>query len=384
MRMWKKTYSILIQIICICFILGRVWGAEGWPDYDTSTDEMLKLILTEDYNVRNDAVNLLARRDDPAVVPKLTRMITKSKDPRTRLFAAEVLSKMPSRPVAPELLKVFAEPEIKAPCHLVAHILGRSGDRRVIPELAKYLDHPNWRKRCQAAWALGLLKDRRGLRTLIQIYRSTGNKLEHTTGQLARRELIDGRKCADGLMGEVGDKRAFSILKEAIRDDYLDEEAAAAFGKLGDKRAVPILIEAQKNKYIDMNWIGYGLVLLEEETGWEILVNQLRDKRWGRRRHAIEYMETLTDKRAVPHLISVLQNDTHANVRASAARALGTIGDAAALPALTDVLTDEEQTEWGPLEKVRDAAAYAIHKIKREIRRRKQVKVISSGNSGLN
>ena len=372
MRTRKKTFSILIQIICICFVLGCAWGAEGWPDYDTSTDELLKLILTEDYNVRNDAVNFLARRDDPSAVPKLIKMITKSKDTRTRLFAAEVLMKMPSRLAAPELLEVFAEPEIKAPCHLVAHILGRSGDRRVIPELAKYLDHPNWRKRCQAAWALGLLKDRRGLLTLIQVYRITGNKLEHTTGQLARRELIDGRECAVRLMGEVGDKRAFSVLKEAIRDDYLNEVAAAAFGKLGDKRAVPILIEAQKNKTINMNWIGYGLVLLEEERGWEILVKQLKDTRWGHRRHTIEFMESLKDKRAVPHLISVLKNDTHANVRASAARALGTIGDASALSALTDALADDEQTEWGPLEEVQDAAAYAIHKIKREIRRRKE------------
>ena len=369
----KMTYSIFIQIICICFLLGSVWGAEGWPDYDTSTEELLKLILAQDYNVRRDAVNFLARRDDPEAAPKLIRMVRQTKDYRARLFAAEVLMKMPSRPVAPELLEAFAESEEKAPCHLIAHILGRSGDRRVIPELAKYLDHPNWRKRCQAAWAFGLLKDRQGLRTLIQVYRITGNKLEHTTGQLARRELIEGRSCAVRLMGEVGDKRVFSVLKEAIRDDYLDEIAARAFGELGDKRAVPILIEAQKNKTIDMNWIGYGLVLLEEETGWDLLVKQLEDTSWVHRRHTIEFMESLKDKRAIPHLISVLKNDNHANVRAFAARALGTLGDASALAALTEALADEEQTEWGPLEVVRDSAAYAIHKIERERRRMKEV-----------
>lgn len=69
----------------------------------------------------------------------------------------------------------------------------------------------------------------------------------------------------------------------------------------------------------------------------------LRDESVPVRATAAKALGRVGDPAAVPALIKALTDGTQ--VRAHAARALGAIGDPAAVPALTKVLTDEH---WWP------------------------------------
>jgi HEAT repeat protein len=79
-----------------------------------------------------------------------------------------------------------------------------------------------------------------------------------------------------------------------------------------------------------------AFAMLEEEC----VANAL----WTNRRYAVDLLGTTRNPLAVPILAKCLR-DEHPNVRVSAARALGEIGDPAALPALQQALGDHEATQ---------------------------------------
>ncbi len=247
-----------------------------------------------------------------------------------------------------------------------AGALGEIGDARAVEPLIKALkDEPDfWRTPIDSlvrigAPAVGPLID------ALQDGRHFAELALLRIGAAAVGPLIDALKNQDHdrradaawILGRIGGPKAVGPLVGALEDRNarVRAEAAMALGNMGNAMAVPPLIEALRNtdSYVSSRAAWHlgnlgdpravsPLIEVLEETDW-------RD--WRVRREAARALGKLGHPRAVGALAALL-NDRDEDVRAHAVRALGNMGEAAALP-LTVALRDE-------IVRIRKAAAEAL------------------------
>lgn len=165
--------------------------------------------------------------------------------------------------------------------------------------------------RGQACKILGLIKDKRAVEPMIELY----NRGE------ARKDVVWS-------LGVIGDKRAFDVLMDGLKngDNILKSYCVIALGGIKDERAVPILIE----------------MLEAEEEIW------VSDAYGGLNPAIMITLGDIGDPRAVPVLKKMLnQEDNYYQYQA--AKALGNIGDK---DALEDLISLAEQGELEALKAI--------------------------------
>lgn len=157
------------------------------------------------------------------------------------------------------------------------------------------------------------------------------------------------------------DVRAAAALAEALHSgDHSDQRAAAgALWEIGDSDngamldAMMRLPENQREAVANaLYWIGWSPDDPRNAVGYYLMTHQWKDC-------------IAMGSAAVPALIDALY-DWDGAIRRGAAWALGEIGDAAAVPALTERLADEEGGMFGVGDRVCDVAAEALAKINTE------------------
>ena len=132
------------------------------------------------------------------------------------------------------------------------------------------------------------------------------------TGLLADETAAPAHRIeAARLLGELGDASARAALLAALPDETVSEEAAVALATIGDRRAVPHLLR-----------------VLEGDTSL-------------RRRAAIA-VGRLGDSRAVPALTEILESDAPYRAKRDAIGALYRLRDARAVPALLAATLDSQ------------------------------------------
>jgi len=267
-----------------------------------------------------------------------------------------------------ELVKAFSSAEFFWKQREVAQELVASGDTTIISKMEKYLYTDDRRRRCNAAFVLAGLGDKRGVAIII-------DELEDTTTRPTDMIRSDGTSYPEGqikadryyaafLLGELGNKQAVPALIKALKVETINYRAAISLGEIGDKSAIPALRTMANDFPKERLWAGYGLAALGEQEGFDILREiAINDPLWTERRHAIRALGELGDSKDVPTLLTALK-DLHVNVRVSAVRALGAIGDPAALPGLTEALKDKQVTEINAPTSVDKEAQKAIKAIK--------------------
>ncbi|MBN1401303.1 MAG: HEAT repeat domain-containing protein [Anaerolineae bacterium] len=245
----------------------------------------------------------------------------------------------------------------------VAETMGLWRDEAVTPWLVQALEEDEEPTvRATAALALGKVKDREAVEALISA--------------LADVSVWVRRAAADAL-GTIGDPRAVPALREAlgaleasIRDHEVQRQATAfsATGEAVDEQDLPPGDDA----------VGSDSSHHEEQVQFTpamfraSLITALGNMRTARARSLlIRYTE-----------------DPEPEVRWRAARGLGQIGDASAVPALRQLLTDEasffgrsisqvatlaieaiEKDERGPLSLIRKGFFYLWHALRRRLGR---------------
>ena len=131
------------------------------------------------------------------------------------------------------------------------------------------------------------------------------------------------------------------LLVKALNDENASVRrgAAKALGKIGDPVAVPVLREALQDRSV-VQEAAIALTQIDAPEALQILISALSDTDSTVRDHASDALADMNPppKDAAPALIAVL-NDTEPWVSRHAARALGKIGDPAAVPMLRKNLT---------------------------------------------
>ena len=144
----------------------------------------------------------------------------------------------------------------------------------------------------------------------------------------------------------LGDKRAFSPLLEAFKNDkniYVRGSAACGLGALGDKKRVfPILIKALKTEKKLQNDIILALGELGDKRATLPLISLLKTASKSMTRiRIIMSLGRLKDSRAIPVLSNELKNGYTKYIRNQAAMALGMLHTSAAITALSSSLKDD-------------------------------------------
>ena len=168
------------------------------------------------------------------------------------------------------------------------------------------------------------------------------------------------------VLGDHGDPRAVEALGEALGDPDagVRQQATIALSKLGAP-ALDALVAALRDPDKDVRqFAAKALGQVGDPRGAAGLVIALRDIHLDVRSQAAFALSRIGAP-AVETLVNALQ-DADPNVRANAARILGQIGDARALPALERVAQSDRGTAriTGSLVNVAEAARQAVERIK--------------------
>jgi len=206
--------------------------------------------------------------------------------------------------------------------------------------LCTALNHKRPCVRCEAAWALGEIRDPLAAEALIgalkdehlgvrrNAVRALGNMKVLQAVQPVIRALNDEnwsvRENAAHALGKIKDATAVKGLTAALKDKkaVVREQAAWALGEIKDIRATESLIAAlgDSNQNVRYN-AAWALGVIRHPRGVAALMHALKDEHWSVRACAARALGNIRDPRAVQSLIDVLK-DTNFDVRRAAASAL--------------------------------------------------------------
>ena len=161
------------------------------------------------------------------------------------------------------------------------------------------------------------------------------------------------RSAAEAL--SAGDERAVYPLIKALRDDNLGVQDAATHSLIAIKNEVTayMMLPLMREDAFLRNT---ALIILKEMGAFTIplLPVLLRDKDDDVRKFALDLIFDIRYCTYPDLLVEVLKNDPNANVRASAAKALGVLNYRAAIPQLIEALKDDEWVCFAAIEALTD------------------------------
>jgi len=246
---------------------------------------------------------------------------------------------------ASELLRAFSNVEFFWQQKDIAEEMIRLGDKSVIAGVAPFLTSKSRCERCNAGLVLAGLGDNRGAAIILGEFHDKGarpTELRRSDNKPdPKSQIAQDRYYAALLLGRLRERSAVSALIDALKDETINDRAAISLGEIGDRSAVPALLAMSHESPKSRLWAGYGLAQLGEQAGFDILVETLPDSSWVQRRHAVEALGTIGERRMAPYLVKALQ-DERVEVRISAAVSLGKLGDLSALAPLQQSLQVSE------------------------------------------
>ena len=225
----------------------------------------------------------------------------------------------------PELVKNFMDKNNDAEFrYLCMESFYGPKDSIVVEPLITVMMDSTDRLRGQACKILGVIRDKRAVEPMIELY---------WKGQM--------RKDVVWSLGAIGDKRAFDVLMDGLKngDNKLKFHCIRSFEYLKDKRAVPVLIKMlQSKKEIDVPslgvksikpYIALALGNIGDERAVPVLKKMLKHKDSYYRHTAAVALGKIRDKRALDALISLAEKG-----ELDAIKAIGKIGGDRAIEAL--------------------------------------------------
>ncbi len=250
----------------------------------------------------------------------------------------------------PELIAQFEAAKYAWQQGKIASQLIIRGDLSVLARMEELSRVEDRKRRCNAAFVLDGLGDKRGLAILIAEVRDTKPRAinaDEVRGKPSMaHQIISDRYCAAQLLGEIGREDAIPPLVELLKDEQLAYVAAASLSKLGVRTAIPDIHEMANRFPQHRVEAAAALAALGDARGLEMLVEFLDSELdYSLRCRALYAMQVSGSVKQQPVILKALE-DPHANVRVSAARALKEVGDSQALPLLRKAATDKTVPPW--------------------------------------
>lgn len=320
-------------------------------------EELTKLLMDEDEQVRLAAAIALARLGEPAL-PALLKAFRKANEQASRnpnqpfhFLPGQVLRN--HREAVLFVLRYWASSSATAP--MVAKLLGdndpqvvgvaqdalRQGGGTAMKAVLPYLNDSRRPVRVAALGVLGAYGD-----AAIDVLRRF--VLENGSKKVKTLEDVEIRQMAVYALGSTRSDRALPILQEALKDPQLAPVAWQAIGNLQTKAARQFLLDRARQFAHEGRPPPYSLIIAlgsaQIQEGKPLLLQWLRSSDPLIKEGAILAIGMLRVREAVPTLTSLL-NSSDVRVAAAAANVLGILGDPQAVPALCQILTKAEDAK---------------------------------------
>lgn len=298
---------------------------------------LLAALRHADLTVQRDLATVIAALGDPALDPVLD-LLDEAGD-TVRLNAINVLREIGNpRAVEPLLRCLYDEDDdIRGAAAVALGHLGRTATRALVSALRD----TRWRVRASATTALGLMSERHTIYPLIAAlhdpYPQVRAGAARALGQLCDERAVDSllkalrdsetlvRSQAAIALGRIGAQRAFGPLVTMLRQARQAParlNAAVGLALLGDVRAIDPLVEALADDSPQVaGWASGALVRFGAEAV-DPLLAALADVNGPARARVIWALGSLGDARAIPALQHVHADDPDSALRAAAAKAL--------------------------------------------------------------
>lgn len=322
-----------------------------------------QLLTSEDINIRARVIQLLGEIGDGSAIPHLMPLIDSAETiPQTgesiSELAARVLNilsapRTPTAPaVQPTVTPITEEPTVpKADVPLIV-----DKHREILTELLASLRRSNWGQREDTAKAL-----REYARTLH------GTRDPHICEQLSA-AMTDSdwvvRWAVAEALAWIGDPAAVPVLINALNDKNWMVRIAAtrALLEIGDKAAtIPITRLLSDQNSTVREAAAEALGKLGDSAAIPYLTKALQDKEAFVRLAATVSLSHVTDPTNIKSLLSALK-DADSHVRWAAVQSLIDRGNDQAVPALIELLEDNEGPYWED-QKICDLAVAALRRI---------------------
>jgi HEAT repeat protein len=260
-----------------------------------SSVEALGGCLTDpDLSVQEAASAVLATIADDRVLDPLLRALA-SHDWIVRMHAAKALGRLANPLSVPRLIPLLHD-KVKAVREEAAAALAAIGEASV-PALLEAMRHQEWLMRLHAVEALGKTRSSSAVEPLLGV---VFNDPDSAVREDAVRAL-----------GDIGDTGAVEFLFAAMKDPGLRTLAVEALGKIGDRRAVPVLIDVVTGS--DRPDVTRPVAGCGDQWSEEIVTQGA----------AIRALGSIRDESALPALVAALSSTV---TRAEAAAALAQYG----------------------------------------------------------
>jgi HEAT repeat protein len=287
------------------------------------------------------AARALGDLADPRAISALTGFLRNAQmSPDVRRAAAAALGRIHDRAVIEPLIEALADHDDQT-AQLAADAVGRING--TLPYLLRALGASDGATRGGACYALGILSDS-----------SATDPLGHV---LAADPDPVVRRTAATALGRLGGPEATAALLRSTADPKISDTAAAALAGLSHPPITELVALLKEGVPAQRQTVATALGQLAAFDFVGELIDALHDDNPQVRTAAIDALARKRSTRALQSLSAVLQDEEErGSPRARAARALGTIGDTAAVDTLLYALGDD-------VEAVRLRSAEALGRI---------------------
>ena len=286
-----------------------------------AVEPLVEMLKDRSWGVRSSAAEALADIGDSRAVEPLAAAVD---DGDSRLMAA--LQGL-DRERAFDVLMQSLDRTNRLGRTVTARALGKSGDPRVLPYLIRLMDDPEWITRSAAAEALGEFKESQASGRLVAALKDPNDNVKRSAANSLGKYRDEEGEAA--LIAAFENVRSDSFLRMSIARALLERGSresvdfllkALQFSRLSD----------------DQSQVAYRLSEVDKSRTCAALAAAGRDttKFWTIRNAAIQCLAAIDPLNAAEELIPLLQ-DSNAFVRKDVIRLLGDMGDPSAVPALT-------------------------------------------------
>ncbi|MFH1287137.1 MAG: HEAT repeat domain-containing protein [bacterium] len=258
----------------------------------------ISLTTIEDIN----EASIKAGNGDTRAVKFLIRNL-ENKNPEAQKEAYNNIIKI-GRPAVPLIIKLLGN---KNPAlqDYGAGILGSIKAQEAIQPLINGLSSPNFKHKYVLCWALGEIGDSSAIEPLIDIY---PKEKEDTQKYIVRSIVKIGKPATPFLLKNLGSG-----------DRCLQKLSILALGQIGGKGLVSPLLKIVNGENIEFVILALGD--LADSEGIDFLVQSLKHPDWQIRQKSAQSLTRFSDKKIVPLLKPVLNDDVIA-VREWAAKVI--------------------------------------------------------------
>ena len=291
--------------------------------------DLLSMLPDLDREARSIAFRLIEARAEATLLPEALRYLA-HKDWWIRAQMAKLLALIPGNESETALASVLTDPN-KAVRLAAVHSLQTLSSKVGVPFLTNVLRDGDLTVQAAAIDALIAIGDPSAVPHLVEVLKDESEQ--------CRRGAVE-------VLNEVATAAAIQDLVHALRDAdwWVRVRAADALGTIGGEKVVEAILGLMDDA--DVHVRRYAVEILNtipDGRSVESLLRALHDDDWWVRERSIDALGRTKDARAVTPLLAMLHEDAEAATLC--ARALGAIGDPAAVDGLLEVLDRDTSEE---------------------------------------